>query len=105
MCTELHDFKTTTPKGIPASNMKGIFPKPSTSFLQLFGNLATKNTIEVSRADANSLMEGKTIHSGEEAETGYVILKHNGAVLGCGFYREGEVESLIPKQIRIRKKE
>jgi NOL1/NOP2/fmu family ribosome biogenesis protein len=102
MSSELKEFPTLTPKGISAANMNGIFPKPSTSFLQLFGNLATKNTIELEKADALKFATRQNIETKQDAETGYVILKYNGAVLGCGFYKEGKIENLFPKQRKIR---
>lgn len=101
MCSELKEFPTTTPKGIPAANMNGVFPKPSTSFLQLFGHLATKNTIELNKEDALRFASRHPIETKQKAETGYVILKYNGAALGCGFYKEGKIENLFPKQRMI----
>ncbi len=102
MSIELQKFQTTTPKGIPAANMNGIFPKPSTTFLQLFGSLATKNTIELEKEDALKFATRQNIETKQDAETGYVILKYNGAALGCGFYKEGKIENLFPKQRKIR---
>ncbi len=102
MGAELRSFQATTPKGIPAANMNGIFPKPSTSFLQLFGNLATKNTIELEKEGALRFATRQNIETNQAAETGYVILKHKGAVLGCGFYKGGKIENLFPKQRKIR---
>lgn len=128
MTRELSDFKTSTPKGIPASRMKGKFPKPSTAFIQLFGNLATKNTLSVSEGDALAYLRGEdftlppnagtsldkagsTAPKGQEPatvniglETGYVILKYKGAILGIGFYKEGKIGNMLPKGRRIMKK-
>ncbi|MBD3398451.1 hypothetical protein GF412_04470 [Candidatus Micrarchaeota archaeon] len=102
MNTELKKFKTTTPKGFPASKMKGKFPKPSTNFIQLFGHLATRNTIELSRESALDYLQGKDTEATIPAETGYVILTHNGASLGIGFYRDKKIENMLPKGRRIR---
>ena len=101
MSSELKEFPTLTPKGISAANMNGVFPKPSTSFLQLFGNLATKNTIELEKEEALKFATRQNIETKRTAETGYVILKYKGAVLGCGFYKEGKIENLFPKQRKI----
>ena len=101
MSAELKEFKTTTPKGIPASRMKGKFPKPSTPFIQLFGHLATKNSIELPREEALDYLQGKEVSTAEKAETGYVILTHKKAVLGIGFYKENKIENLLPKGRRI----
>ena len=102
MNAELKEFKTSTPKGIRASRMKGKFPKPTTNFIQLFGNLATKNTIELSRGDALKYFQGQDLQTKDEAETGYIILTHKGAVLGIGFYRNKEIENMLPKGRKIR---
>jgi NOL1/NOP2/fmu family ribosome biogenesis protein len=104
MNSELKEFKTTTPKGFPASRMKGKFPKPSTNFIQLFGNLATKNTIELNREDALNYLQGKDLKTTQEAQTGYVILSHKKSILGIGFYREGKLENMLPKGRRITPK-
>ncbi len=101
MSSELQNFQTTTPKGIPAANMNGVFPKPSTSFLQLFGNLATKNVIELEKEDALKFATRENLQTLQNAETGYVILKYKGATLGCGFYKEGKIENFFPKQRMI----
>ena len=111
MNSDLNGFKTTTPKGIPASRMKGKFPKPSTSFIQLFGHLATRNTIDLEREDAIAYMEGKDLEfrppqstKSPNPETGYILLKYKNAALGIGFYREKEnkIECMLPKGRRIR---
>ena len=101
MNAELKEFKTSTPKGFPASRMKGKFPKPSTNFIQLFGHLATKNRIELNREDALKYLQGLDVKTQDEAETGYVILTHKNATLGIGFYREGEIENMLPKGRKI----
>jgi len=103
MNSELKEFKTTTPKGIPASRMKGKFPKPTTAFIQLFGHPATKNTIDLPRKDALAYLQGNDLETKESPETGYVILKFKNAALGIGFFREGEnkIRNMLPKRRRI----
>ncbi|MBN2121936.1 hypothetical protein JW721_02675 [Candidatus Micrarchaeota archaeon] len=101
----LKGFATSTPKGIPASRMKGKFPKPTTAFVQVFGKLANKNVISVGEEDAMRYLAGEEFETGAgDVETGYVIVQHEGAVLGIGFYKEGRVENMLPKGRRIRKK-
>ncbi|MFP3949561.1 MAG: methyltransferase RsmF C-terminal domain-like protein [Candidatus Micrarchaeia archaeon] len=101
MNSELKNFRVSTPKGIPASRMKGKFPKPTTSFIQIFGNLAKKNIVEVSREEALKFMAGRDLEKNPSCERGYVILTHRKAVLGIGFFREGKIENMIPKGRRI----
>ena len=102
MNSGLKKFKTTTPKGFPASRMKGKFPKPSTNFIQLFGHIAAKNKIEVSLEDAEKYFRGAGLETSQDAETGYVILTYNGATLGIGFYRNKKIENMLPKGRKIR---
>ncbi len=102
MNDELKMFKTSTPKGIRASRMKGVFPKPTTNFIQLFGNLATKNVVEVDRADAVRYFKQENLKTDQTAKTGYVILKYNLAVLGIGFYKDNEIRNMLPKGRKIR---
>jgi NOL1/NOP2/fmu family ribosome biogenesis protein len=126
MNRELRKFSTSTPKGIPASRMKGKFPKPTTAFIQVFGRLASKNVVAVGEEDAAAYLAGEDFEIGEdggvaavqetgdeasepkirnpELETGYVIVQYRGAVLGIGFCKEGRVENMLPKGRRIRKK-
>lgn len=101
MNSELKEFRASTPKGIPASRMKGRFPKPTTSFIQLFGNLAEKNTVDVSREEAVSFLSGRDLETSTQCERGYVVVAHKKAVLGIGFFREGKIENMIPKGRRI----
>jgi NOL1/NOP2/fmu family ribosome biogenesis protein len=105
MGRELSDFNTSTPRGIPASRMKGKFPKPSTAFIQVFGNLATKNTLELEKADALAYLHGEDfLTKSLNLETGYVILSYEKAILGIGFYKEGKIANMLPKGRRIQKK-
>ncbi|MEM4272355.1 MAG: hypothetical protein QXH30_02100 [Candidatus Bilamarchaeaceae archaeon] len=98
---ELYKFPSAAPKGIPAASMEGIFPKPSTSFVQLFGNLATKNTVELNREETLRFAAGDSLETAQNAETGYVIVKFKGAAIGCGFYKDGKIANLFPKRRRI----
>lgn len=102
MNQELAEFKTPTPKGIRASRMKGKFPKPTTNFIQLFGHLATKNTVGLTREEALEYFQALDLETKTKCETGYIILKYKNAVLGMGFYRDGKIENLLPKGRKIR---
>jgi len=102
MNSELSEFKTPTPKGIRASRMKGKFPKPTTNFIQLFGHLATKNTVELSREEAVDYFQQEDLETKIKCDTGYIILTYKKAVLGIGFYREGKIENMLPKGRKIR---
>ena len=101
MNQQLKEFKTSTPKGIRASRMKGVFPKPSTNFIQLFGHLATKNTVELTQEEALDYFQGEDLETKTKCELGYILLKYKNATLGIGFYRDGKIENMLPKGRKI----
>jgi len=77
--------------------------KPTTIFLQVFGRYATKNIVELrSEDEAITFMSGGSIAREYNVEEGFVIVKFDGDVLGCGFYSNGVLRSKIPKTLRVR---
>ncbi len=87
--------------GIRALKISGDI-KPSTVFLRVVGKYATRNVIDLNETDAMEFMRGKTISGKFEAERGYVIIRCNKEVLGCGFYTGSEIVSQIPKEYRVQ---
>jgi len=85
---------------------QGNTMKPTTDALQLFGEHATKNSIELSREELEKAIKGESIikefknEIPENLTNGYIIMKYKKHVLGCGFLRDGIVESMIPKPRR-----
>ena len=74
--------------------------KPSTNLLQMFGKLAKRNFLELSREDAIRFIRGEDLDS-KEGDDGYVILKHKGIPLGCGLLKEGHIKNMVPKAKRL----
>lgn len=65
---------------------------------------AAEPVFEVSREDARAWLAGENLplharHPGQAPP--FVILTHDGAVLGCGLAYRGEVQNRVPKDRRI----
>jgi hypothetical protein len=91
--------------GLPLLRVGGEHDKPTTDALQRFGDAVTKNDVELDKEDAREFVRGETvdIEFGEdEVELGYVAVKHDGNVLGCGLYFPGELRSQVPKGRRVK---
>lgn len=79
--------------------------KPTTDILQLFGRHARKNVVELSKEKLKELMkEGEAEIEGKltekQGEKGYVLISYKKQILGCGFLKDGILESKIPKARR-----
>ena len=71
--------------------------KPTTNILQIFGKHATKNIVYVDEKEKDKYIKGFDLEKELDIEEGYVILKHEKDILGCGLYREGRIKNQIPK--------
>lgn len=86
--------------------------KPTTYFLQLMGDRISGNVVEVDRKDFKALLSGEMIerkgvkdpeasvsdeNSWNASGKGYVAVKFEGKVYGCGFYMDELVSSRIPE--------
>ncbi|MGQ9677832.1 MAG: methyltransferase RsmF C-terminal domain-like protein [bacterium] len=77
-----------------------IFPhsvKPTTASMQILGESAAKNRIEVNEVQAKGLVNGSSIEIDAEVEDGFVLIVWQGFVLGVGFYKKPILKSHIPK--------
>jgi hypothetical protein len=90
--------------GLPLMRVGGEHDKPTTDALQRFGDAVTRNCVSLGAEDARAFVSGETVdvEFGEGVvDLGYVVVKHEGKVLGCGLYFPGELRSQIPKGRRI----
>lgn len=71
--------------------------KPTSRGMQVFGDAATKNVVEVTAADIKSLVEGRKVEA--HGLQGFVILVHAGNPIGVGLCREGRLESQFPRSM------
>jgi len=77
-----------------------VFPhslKPTTWAMQVLGRRATKNVIDVTEAQAASLINGGDVELDAEAQDGFVLLRCRGFIVGVGLYRRPIVRSQIPR--------
>ena len=79
--------------------------KPTTNLLQIFGALATRNTITLSRNQTLKYLQGLDIKPGNEdvvdATHGYILLRYDRYALGCGLFQDGHVKNMLPRAKRI----
>lgn len=84
--------------GIVAGRIQrdGRILKPTTNFLQIFGSRAKKNIIELSEDEKDGFIRGLDIETDSDFENGYVIVRWNGHVLGCGYLKDGILGNELP---------
>jgi NOL1/NOP2/fmu family ribosome biogenesis protein len=72
--------------------------KPTTYALQLVADKATKNIIVLDRDETLHLLKhGRIEMEANTVQEGYVIIRYNEDILGCGLYRGGVLKSQFPK--------
>ncbi|MDY6779226.1 MAG: hypothetical protein SV760_01490 [Halobacteria archaeon] len=88
--------------GLPFLRVNQEHPKPTTDALQRFGGEATKNVVSLGDDEARRFVSGETVEREFDVDSlGYVVVKYDGDVLGCGLYFPGELRSQIPKGRRV----
>ena len=98
-------------KGITFLHAQMRFPKLTTAAVFFIGGHSTRNVVELSRGQTDGFLSRQTLSLDDEAvkcctSQGYVVVKHEGVVMGLGFLRfpaEGgaELESYFPKSWSI----
>ena len=88
------EFKT---EGVRAIRVMDIGLKPTTYFLQLIENRIEKNVTEVSYEELEILAKEEGLIQKDMNDKGYIALKFDGRVIGCGFYMDGLISSRIPE--------
>jgi NOL1/NOP2/fmu family ribosome biogenesis protein len=84
--------------GMKAFHRIRYYIKPTTRFIQVFGEEATRAVIPVRNKDMRKLALGQPMPLRAVMENGYVILVMDGLPLGLGLCIDGHVQSQIPKQ-------
>jgi|GEM_PF-7092615 len=88
-------------RGIVIGKKNGAF-KPSSDFLQAFGWMCTRNILFVGREQARAFCSGKDINATNGwCSRGYVAVSHDGVVLGCAFFDNGNVINMVPNHKKI----
>ena len=87
------EFET---EGIRAVRVMDIGLKPTTYLLQLLDDKITCNVIDLDKKELETLEEGGMIQR-EMDEKGYVALKFEDRIIGCGLYKDELVSSRVPE--------
>ena len=72
-------------------------PKPTTNFIQLFGNKINKNIIKLKKEDTEKFCKGKDLKINTKVDPGFVAIKYEKISLGCGHWNGNILKNQIPK--------
>ena len=84
--------------GIPLLRTKISMWKPTTAGLHLFGLHATRNVLDLEGDALQAFLKREPIDGPLPVEPGFVIVRCEGKVLGCGIYGKGRLRSQIPEK-------
>jgi len=90
--------------GIPLLRKRPPRWKPTTAGVQFLGPQATRNVIDLDDDSISPFLEGQTLYGEFDVDPGYVIIRSEGRILGCGFYDKGKLRSQVPKEWRQQMK-
>lgn len=80
--------------------------KPSTALFQLLGYHVTRARIELTDAQTKAYVAGEDVAPSPEqiadVRIGYVCLTHDGIAIGCGLLKNGMIENVLPKAVRLK---
>uniref|UniRef100_A0A8T6QXI1 SAM-dependent MTase RsmB/NOP-type domain-containing protein n=1 Tax=Lyngbya confervoides BDU141951 TaxID=1574623 RepID=A0A8T6QXI1_9CYAN len=99
--SQLPDELSPQTLGLSCATQTNLGLKPSTAFLQRFGQLAQQNVIHLPDWEAVAeFLRGGSQPLSANVQPGYVHVRFQAFELGCGYYRGGYLESQIPKILR-----
>jgi NOL1/NOP2/fmu family ribosome biogenesis protein len=84
--------------GIPLLRTKPSMWKPTTAGLHLFGLHATRNVCDLEGEARQAFLKREAINGPLPLEPGFVIVRWQGKVLGCGIYGKGRLRSQLPEK-------
>jgi NOL1/NOP2/fmu family ribosome biogenesis protein len=82
--------------GLPVLRKMPHHLKPTTAALQRFGALARQHILELSPQQTVALLRQQELALHTVLTPGYVVLRCEGNILGCGLYTPGRLRSQIP---------
>ncbi len=85
--------------GMALSRVRVDWPKPTTTACLQWGASATRNIVDFTPEQREAFLhrEVVTFDAGAAADDGFVLVRCEGAVLGCGLYLGGRVSSQLSK--------
>jgi NOL1/NOP2/fmu family ribosome biogenesis protein len=96
---EVMSFDAVRPmrRGIRLARIYPYSLKPTTFGMQVLGEQATRNVIELEDEQAKLLINGGSTSLDADADNGFVLLRWRGFVVGVGFYKRPVLKSQIPR--------
>jgi len=97
----LSQLRKLTPEAVGLIFLRRVsqYLKPTSTFLQRFGRYATKNIVTLKEEELRLLQENKKIALSLPLEEGYVILRDENWILGCGLYLRGFIYSYLENKV------
>ncbi len=96
-------LKIVSPGLLVARAEGGI--KPSTNLFQLFGNLVSKNYVELCEGSVKKFVKGEDLLISQKergsATDGYVLVRFRDYNLGCALLKGGTLKNQVPKAKRL----
>ncbi len=87
--------------GIPFTRNAGIYMKPTTEAVQLFGWMATRNIVPLNMNQISTLCTQGEIRIRLDTDSGFVFLKEDSYCWGCGLFLEPDrLLCRLPKNIK-----
>ncbi len=87
--------------GIPFTRNAGIYMKPTTEAVQLFGCMATRNTVSLKMAEVRKLCAQGEIRMKLDTTSGFVFMKEDEYFWGCALFLEPDrLLCRLPKNIK-----
>ncbi|MFL2940808.1 MAG: hypothetical protein BEU01_01615 [Marine Group III euryarchaeote CG-Epi4] len=95
---------------IPESSGLCIFrfdktPKPTTNFLQLFSSDISKSILDIDELKLIDYCNGNDLevsHKFTNVDPGFVAIRYNGNIIGCGHWNKIIVRNQLPKSRRCK---
>ncbi len=87
----------TETRGLRALRDTGKYLKPTTYVLQLFDDELEKNVVELEKEELKAILDEEDMIEVEASSKGYVAIKYEGRVIGCGLYMDGVVSSRVSR--------
>lgn len=87
----------TETEGFRFLRVTGRGLKPTTYALQFLGDRISENIVEVNRDELLELLRREEMIERHLETDGYVALKYQDRIVGCGMYKADVVSSRVPK--------
>jgi NOL1/NOP2/fmu family ribosome biogenesis protein len=87
--------------GLYIGEFRGGEFRPGIEGSQLFGPLAKRNVVSISKEQLAKWLAGEELDIDADA-SGYILLKHENDFVGCGRLVEGKLSNFVPKVRRVR---